>query len=239
MTATITLIPVLTDNYTYLIETETVTAVVDPGEAQPVIHMLEQKGKHLDMILNTHHHSDHTAGNLELKDKYSAVLIAPAADIGRINSVDEAVKGGDVFSIGRETVEVFDTPGHTSGHICFYMAETGALFSGDTLFSMGCGRLFEGTAEEMWDSLQKLASLPDETQVYCGHEYTKANGEFCLTIDPDNGDLKQRMADVITLRNADKPTLPVSLGKEKKTNVFLRAGSPMRFAEIRKLKDQA
>ena len=236
---TITLIPVLNDNYAYLIETDTVTAIVDPGEAQPVIDALEAKGKTLDLILNTHHHGDHIAGNEALVEKYGARLIGPAAEVKRIDGMDKTVAEGDRFDIGNEPVDVFETPGHTSGHIVFYLPQTKALFSGDTLFSMGCGRLFEGTPDQMWQSLQKIMSLPDDTQIYCGHEYTKANGTFCLNIEPDNGDLKQRVDDVIALREAGQPTLPVTLSKEKKTNVFLRAGSAQRFAEIRAAKDAA
>lgn len=236
---TITLIPVLNDNYAYLIETDTVTAIVDPGEAPPVIDALEAKGKSLDLILNTHHHGDHIAGNDALIEKYGATLIGPAAESARIKGMDKTVAEGDRFEIGGEAVEVLETPGHTSGHVVFYLPQAKALFSGDTLFSMGCGRLFEGTPDQMWQSLQKIMALPDDTQIYCGHEYTKANGMFCMNIEPDNGDLKQRMDDVVTLREAGQPTLPVTLGKEKKTNAFLRAGSAQRFAEIRAAKDAA
>jgi len=233
----ITIIPVLNDNYAYLLEAEDITAILDPGEAGPVIHTLEEKNLRLDYILNTHHHYDHTDGNMEIKQKYGAQIVGPAKDAHRIAGMDIELSEGDEFSLGGENAQIFETPGHTLGGICFYFPESKAAFTGDTLFSMGCGRLFEGTPAQMWDSLQKIMALPDDTNIYCGHEYTRDGAAFCLTIEPDNEDLKQRMKEVNALRANGKPTIPVTLSIEKKTSAFLRAGSGERFAEIRELRN--
>lgn len=235
----ISIIPVCEDNYTYMIQSGGVIGVVDPGEARPVIAALEKRGISLDFILNTHHHGDHIAGNKALKEKYGAKLAGPASEKARIADMDIFLKEGDVFTLGAEDIQILETPGHTRGHICFYLPKAGAAFTGDTLFSLGCGRLFEGTAAQMWDSLQKIMALPDATQIYCGHEYTLANGKFCLGIEPDNTDLQRRIAEVKALRAAGRPSLPSTLALEKKTNAFLRAGSAEKFAEIRELKDKS
>jgi hydroxyacylglutathione hydrolase len=234
---TVTLIPILKDNYAYLLEGGGQVAVLDPGEAAPVIDAIQKKKGRLDYILNTHHHGDHIAGNAELKLKYGAKIVAPGHET-RISS-DYPVREGDDFSFGGEKAEIFETPGHTRGHICFYFPKSKIVFTGDTLFLMGCGRLFEGSAEQMWGSLAKITALPDDTQIYCGHEYTQSNGKFSLTVEPKNIDLIERVAEVDVLRAAGQPTIPAALGLEKKTNVFLRAGSAARFAEIRSLKDAA
>lgn len=233
----VTLVPILSDNYAYVIKSGHTVAIVDPGEAEPVMDYLEAHNLRPDYILNTHHHGDHIAGNAEIKEKYGARLIGPATETNRITDMDETYAEGDTFDLGGETVKIIETPGHTSGHICFYFPDSHALFSGDTLFSMGCGRLFEGTAVQMWNSLSKILELPDDTMIYCGHEYTAANTKFCLSIEPDNKDLQARAEEVSSLRAAGKPTLPVSLATEKKTNVFLRAKNAARFAELRSLKD--
>lgn len=200
----VTLVPVLNDNYSYVIKSGNTVAVVDPGEAGPIIEYLDGHNLHPDYILNTHHHGDHIAGNAEIKRKYGARLIGPAAESGRIANMDETYSEDDTFGLGGETVHVIETPGHTAGHICFYFPESHALFSGDTLFSMGCGRLFEGTAEQMWASLSKIMALPDDTMIYCGHEYTAANAKFCLSVEPDNKDLQARAEEVSALRAAGK-----------------------------------
>jgi len=232
------LIPAFTDNYIYLLtEDSGKVAVVDPGDANPVIAVLEERGLNLDYIINTHHHADHVGGNNTLKKKYNCTIVGPESDRHRISGLDQGFSQDDLFMFGEMEAKVLETHGHTTGHICFWFPEAPALFCGDTLFSMGCGRLFEGTAEQMWQSLSKIVDLPDETMMYCGHEYTEANGDFCLGIEPDNADLKERMEEVRRLRSNNQPTLPVSLGTEKKTNAFLRAGSAERFAEIRRLKD--
>lgn len=234
----IELIPLLKDNYAYLLTDDSGTVgVVDPSTAEPVQKLLEEKGLGLDYVINTHHHWDHTGGNPGLKKKYNCQIAAPAADAHRIDGLDIGLKEGEIFKFGNSEAQILETPGHTSGHICLFFPEEKALFCGDTLFAMGCGRLFEGTAEQMWNSLSKIMALPDDTQIYCGHEYTQANGEFCLNIDPDNTDLQNRMVDVKTARDAGHPTIPSTLKLEKQTNAFLRAGSATQFGEIRALKD--
>jgi hydroxyacylglutathione hydrolase len=230
----VTVIPALVDNYIWLLRDTAsgMVAVVDPAEVEPVNAILEQQGWRLNLILNTHHHADHTGGNDELKRKWRATVIGPEADHDRIPEIDIAYRQGEQFSVGSQTVTVIDTPGHTRGHIAFWFAGAGTLFCGDTLFSLGCGRLFEGTPEQMWDSLLKLRALPDETRIYCGHEYTQPNGRFALSIDPDNAVLQARMAEVDALRAAGKPTLPALLGVEKQANPFLRADDPALAARL-------
>lgn len=236
----IDLIPLLKDNYAYLlVDNSGKVAVIDPSTAEPVKQLLDEKGLTLDYVLNTHHHWDHTGGNTALKKAYGCKVIGPQSDAHRIEDMDEGLKEGDAFMLGDTALQILETPGHTSGHICLYSAEDKALFCGDTLFSMGCGRLFEGTPEQMWNSLQKIIALPDDTRIYCGHEYTLSNGEFCLGVEKDNADLQQRVDDVKSLRAEGKPSIPSTLGLEKKTNAFLRAGSADRFATIRALKDAA
>jgi hydroxyacylglutathione hydrolase len=230
-------VPVLSDNYSYVIEHDGHCAVVDPGEAKPVLAFLDSHGLKPELILLTHHHGDHIAGTAEIQRQFDACIAAPASEKGRIPNVKLPQEDQDILRLGTLEFHVIATPGHTSGHIAFYSPEAKALFSGDTLFSLGCGRLFEGTPEQMWMSLNRLAALPGDTLIYCGHEYTAANGLFALEADPDNADLLERMAEVNRLREDGQPTLPVSLGLEKKTNPFLRAGSAERFAELRRLKD--
>lgn len=237
----IQLIPVLSDNYCYAIIDEQTkqAAIVDPGETEPVESFLKSQGLKLTDILLTHHHGDHIHGANALKTEYQATIWGAEKDAHRIPILEKKLSEGDEINILGKSATVIETPGHTSGHICFWFKDLCALFCGDTLFSMGCGRLFEGTAEEMWDSLQKIMALPDETQIYCGHEYTMSNAQFCQTIEPDNIDLQERINEVKTLRESGKPSLPVTLGVEKKTNVFLRAGSAEDFAKVRKQKDDA
>ncbi len=247
-------LPVLTDNYIYIIHDSThgETAVVDPAIAEPVLAVLQENGWRLNYIFNTHHHSDHIGGNLPLKQKTGCRIVGAACDSGRIPGIDIAVADGDQIRLGEQSLQIMATPGHTSGHIVYYCAGSAALFCGDTLFSLGCGRLFEGSAEQMWQSLQKLKALPDNTRIYCAHEYTQANGRFALTLEADNPDLQQRVAEVARLRAQNLPTLPSSMVLEKATNPFLREHSPSLriavdagrdtparvFAKIRLLKDQ-
>lgn len=221
-------IPARTDNYLWLVhepDTDTV-AIVDPADAEPVIAKCEELGLTLTHILNTHHHGDHTGGNLALKEKYDCVVIGPAADRDRIPGIDIAVGEDDTVALGTETARVYDVPGHTRGHIAYWFANSDALFCGDTLFAMGCGRLFEGTPGQMWDSLSKFDDLPDETRVYCAHEYTQANARFALTVNPGNKALKKRAAEVDALRAEGTPTVPSTLGAERATNPFLRPDDP-------------
>lgn len=235
MTVKVHILPVLTDNYCYVIESGDHIAVVDPGEHAPVMRWLG--GRDLHTILLTHHHGDHIGGAAELKMQTGARVIGPAADAHRIPGMDVTISDGDTVRIGSCELAVIATPGHTLGHACYHDAANRIVFTADTLFSLGCGRLFEGTATQMWDSLQKIAALPDDTLVYCGHEYTAANAAFALTVEPDNIDLRERAAAVSTLRAAGRPTVPVRLGLEKKANPFLRAGSAARFAALRLAKD--
>lgn len=231
------ILPVLSDNYVYLIH-ETgagATGVVDPAVAEPVLSRLQEKGWSLDWILSTHHHADHTAGNLEIKQETGCQIVGPAAERERIPGIDIAVGEGDRFQLGDAEAQVFDTPGHTSGHISYWFAEAKALFCADTLFSLGCGRLFEGTPAQMWSSLQKFEPLPDDALVYCGHEYTLSNAKFAVTVDPDNGVLQSRLAEVERLRAAGERTIPTTLGEERAANPFLRPGDPA----IRRLLDMA
>lgn len=237
---TVTLIPILKDNYAYLLEAKNGSiGVVDPGEAEPVIHALEERGLKLHTIINTHHHGDHIGGNAELIKKYGAKLAGPAIEENKIGPLDIKLEGGTHFEFGGESVQIIHTPGHTMGHICLYWPESKILFSGDTLFSMGCGRLFEGTPDQMFDSLQKLKNLPGDTRVYCGHEYTLANAEFCRTVDPDNNDLKDRYEEMKRLRSNEKPTIPFLLKDDLDTNIFLRAQNAEDFAKYRAQKDAA
>ncbi|MFQ5634606.1 MAG: hydroxyacylglutathione hydrolase [Gammaproteobacteria bacterium] len=218
----------LRDNYCYLIRDPDsgTTGVVDTPEVAAIERALAETGWSLDYILNTHHHWDHAGGNLELKNKTGCVVVGPRADRRRIPGIDIEVGDGDDFELGGHRARIFDTPGHTSGHICYHFEDDRVAFTGDTLFSMGCGRLFEGSPEEMWVSLQKLLAWPDDTQVYCAHEYTQANARFALTVEPENGDLIARAADVDRLRAAGLPTIPSTIGLEKATNPFLRPTSP-------------
>jgi hydroxyacylglutathione hydrolase len=247
-------IPVLSDNYVYLLHEPRagVTGVVDPAVAAPVLEALRAHGWKLAWILSTHHHADHTGGNLELKQATGCRIAGPKADAARIPGIDLGLGEGDRFRLGDAEAEVFETPGHTSGHISYWFAESKALFCADTLFSLGCGRLFEGTPAQMWRSLGKFARLPDDAVVYCAHEYTQSNARFALSVDPDNPTLKARAAEVERLRAAGRPTVPSTLGAERAANPFLRPHDPAIrkrlgmegasdeevFAEIRKRKDR-
>jgi hydroxyacylglutathione hydrolase len=246
-------IPVLTDNYIYLIHEPNgwATAAIDPAVAEPVLKALDEKGWRLTHILNTHHHGDHVGGNLELKRKTGCAVVGVARDKERIPGIDVEVSEGDLIGLGHAEAQVLDVPGHTSGHIAFWFKEENALFCGDTLFSLGCGRLFEGHAEEMWASLEKIRALPPATKIYCAHEYTEANGRFAKTIEPENPALMERLAQVQALRQQGRPTVPSTLKEELAANPFLRPGSPAIrhrlhletadnwrvFAQIRHLKD--
>jgi hydroxyacylglutathione hydrolase len=223
----IDLVPCLQDNYAYLIHDPDTGAagIVDPSEAEPAFRALDERGLKLTHILNTHHHWDHTGGNLALKEATGAQIVGPRADAERIPGIDVALGEGDTWTFGSEDARIFDIPGHTKGHIAFWFAESGAVFTGDTLFAMGCGRLFEGTPAQMWSSLQKLMALPPETRVYCGHEYTQANARFAVAMEPDNSALAERSRAVDRLRADGKPTIPSTIALERATNPFLRPNS--------------
>jgi hydroxyacylglutathione hydrolase len=234
------IVPILEDNYGFILrhDAQDFTAVIDPGEAEPIINKLDDYGWGLDLIINTHHHHDHIAGNDALIEKYGAKLALPTAEKDKIGAGDillnESVTG---FKIADEPVQIFDTPGHTAGHIVLYLPESRALFAGDTLFSMGCGRLFEGSAEDMYHSIEKLKVLPDETKLYCGHEYTQSNAEFALSLFEGLEILGMRSQMVDALRRKGRPTIPVTLGLEKQTNPFLLAENVKQFTLYRKMKD--
>jgi len=234
----VSLIPVLSDNYVFVIECGQQAAVVDPAVAEPVIAALEAKGLALTAILHTHHHSDHIGGTPALLQRWPpARVIASAADRLRIPLQTEGVQGGDQFPLLGEEVQVLEVPGHTRAHIAFVLPNSGHLFCGDTLFAGGCGRLFEGTAEQMFASLQKLAALPAETQVWCAHEYTQANLRWAAEQLPEDQAIAVRLAEVLDRRHQGLPTIPSSIGLERATNLFVRACNPGALAELRQSKD--
>jgi hydroxyacylglutathione hydrolase len=220
--------PCLSDNFGVLIHdaAANATASIDAPDADAVHRALEDRGWRLSHILTTHHHADHTGGNLALKSATGCKIIGPRAEQAKIPGIDEAVGQGDSFHFGTFEMRVIDTPGHTAGHITYWCPTAGVAFAGDTLFAIGCGRVIEGNAQMMWQSLQKLMALPPDTVVYCGHEYTQANARFALTIEPENEALKARAQEVDQLRAAGKPTLPTTIGLELATNPFLRPNVP-------------
>src|SRR3982751_3311384 len=235
MAAEIRTFTCLSDNFGYLIHDPATkaTASIDAPEAAPIIRALEQEGWTLTDILVTHHHHDHVGGIAELKQKYGCRVVAPHDKSTKIADVDLRVGNGDVVKIGDLLARVLETPGHTLDHISYVFDADKALFAADTLFSIGCGRVIEGTHPMMWDSLLKLRALPDDFRLYCGHEYTAANIKFALSVEPNNPDLKARAEEVARLRGAGQPTVPTLLGDEKKANVFLRADEPSVAASVR------
>lgn len=246
-------IPCLSDNYGFLVhDTETgATASIDTPEVAPIEAALAEQGWTLTHIFNTHHHFDHAGGNEELKSRWGCEIVGAANDAHRIPGIDVQVVDGDIFKLGNSDVRVLEVPGHTVGHIAYYFAADQTAFVGDTLFALGCGRMFEGTPEQMWASLEKLMALPDETIVYCAHEYTQANAAFAVTVEPDNEALLQRVENIARLREQGIPTVPTSIGLERQTNPFVRptsenlqrtidlvgSGPVAVFAETRKRKD--
>lgn len=212
-------------------------AVIDPTVAEPVLNFLAAKNWSLNLILNTHHHWDHVGGNDQLTSQYHCPVYASEIDGQKIHGITKFVKDGERFQFGEEMIRAIHIPGHTLGHTAFYFETSKVVFAGDTLFSLGCGRLFEGTASQMWSSLQKLMLLPDETKLYCGHEYTLSNAKFALAIDPENFELRRREQQARALRDQGLPTLPSTIGLEKASNPFLRAGSAEKFAALRLRKD--
>ncbi len=247
-------IPCLSDNYAFLAHDSVngQTALIDAPEAAPILQVLDDQRWTLSHVLLTHHHWDHVDGLAAILEKHPAQVVGAAADAHRLPSLDLQVAEGDSFEIGGEPVQVLDVSGHTDGHIAFYMPQSAAVFTADSLMALGCGRLFEGTPDQMWDSLSKLAALPDDTLVCSGHEYTQSNAKFAITVDPDNADLKARIAEIDRARAAGEATVPSILALEKATNPFLRAADPAIqahlgmtgalpkavFAEIRGRKDR-
>ena len=246
-------IPCLTDNYSYLLH-ETVSdtvAIVDPSDFQSTDKIIEQKFKKLDFILNTHHHADHIGGNQGLKEKYKSKILAHKLDKERIPNVDRYLIDGEDLNLGNIFFKIIFVPGHTKGHIAFYSKVEKIVFTGDTLFSLGCGRIFEGTNKEMFNSLKKLKELPADTKIYCGHEYTKKNLEFCLKYDVENKFLNEKKNWVYSKSDSNLPTVPCTVGDEQKTNIFFRcndqsikdalnmnnASEEAIFSKLRDLKD--
>jgi hydroxyacylglutathione hydrolase len=247
-------VPCLADNYGYLVHCPgtALTAAIDTPDAGAIDAALADEGWRLSHILNTHWHPDHAGGNLVLKRRWGATVIGPRGEADKIPGLDLRVGEGDIVELGGLSAHVLDVPGHTAGHIAYWFEAESVAFVGDTLFALGCGRLFEGTAPQMWRSLEKLLALPDETRIYCAHEYTQANARFALTIEPGNEALTARAAEIDRLRAQGRPTVPSTMGVEKRTNPFLRAKSieirerlqlvaaddATVFGEIRKRKDR-
>jgi len=239
MPVSATAVPCLSDNYAWLLRDEATgtVALCDPGEAAPIIAALEAAGGRCDLILLTHHHGDHVAGVAEVQARFGSRVVGAAADAHRLPKLDIALRPGEAVAVGATKGVVIDTPGHTVGHIAFHFPEGGVLLCGDTLFSLGCGRLLEGNAAQMHGSLQALAALPEATLVCCGHEYTESNARFALTVEPDNAALRARAAEVKAQRAAGQATVPTTLAQEKAANPFIRARDVARLAEIRTAKD--
>jgi hydroxyacylglutathione hydrolase len=241
MTVTAQPVPILSDNYAWMLRDSGsgAVAIVDPADAKPIIAALEKAGGRLDLILLTHHHSDHIAGVDEVRARFAgAKVVGAAADSHRLPKLDQSVEEGDTVTFGNASARVIDTPGHTRGQINYFIADGEILLSGDTLFSLGCGRLIEGTAAEMFASLAKLAALPGGTKVCCGHEYTESNARFALSVDADNAPLKARTEQARQQRAAGQPTVPSTLASELEANPFLRAPDVATFADLRAKKDR-
>jgi hydroxyacylglutathione hydrolase len=234
-------IPVLSDNYVWLVhEPESgETMVVDPAVAEPVLAEAEARGWRITQIWNTHWHPDHTGGNAAIKEATGCTITGPVAEAERIPTLDRLVAEGDIVALGAVEAKVLDVPAHTAGHIAYHLASDQAAFVGDTLFAMGCGRLFEGTAGQMYANMRKLEALDDDTRVYCAHEYTQSNGRFALTVEPDNAALVARMDQVNAMRDRGEPTVPTTIALERATNPFMRADSVEQLAARRAAKDAA
>jgi hydroxyacylglutathione hydrolase len=232
-------IPALSDNYIWLVHDSLSgeTVVIDPAEAAPVLAEAEARGWPIGQIWNTHWHPDHTGGNAEIKAATGCTVTGPTGEAARIPTLDRQVAEGDTVHIGAHEAQVMEVPAHTAGHIAYHLAEDSILFPGDTLFAMGCGRLFEGDAAQMHSNLQRFAALPPETLVYCAHEYTLGNARFALTVEPDNAALRQRAAAVEAARAAGEATVPTTIALERDTNPFMRAASAQALAELRLAKD--
>jgi len=250
----VSIIKCLTDNYSYLIRDKktNLVGVVDPSEFKTVDIEINKNYKKLDFILNTHHHFDHVGGNQDLKKKYNSKIVSSKVDESRIPGIDIKVSEGDLFKFGNTNFEIIFIPGHTRGHIAFYSKLEKIIFTGDTLFSLGCGRIFEGTYKQMFESINKIKKLPHSTKIYCGHEYTKKNLEFCMKYENNNKFLLKKLNWINSQLNKNKPTIPISLNEELKTNIFLRcnelslknalgmnnASDEAVFKKLRDLKDQ-
>ena len=234
----IKIIKCLQDNYSYIIiDNNNNACVVDPSESDPVIKYLEENKINLKFILNTHHHYDHVGGNKELKKKYNAKVLGYINDKERIPEIDIFLKNKEIWNTDSFKFQIFHIPGHTSGHICYYFKNEKFLFTGDTLFSLGCGRIFEGTYEQMFSSLQLFKSFPKDTKIFCGHEYTLKNSEFCKKYDPKNEKLDTRILKIKNMLSKGLPTIPTTIEDELDCNIFLRSGDLETFSKLRDLKD--
>lgn len=239
MTLEVVRIPVLSDNYVWLAHEPDSgeTLVIDPAVAAPVLAEADARGWRITQLWNTHWHPDHVGGNVEIKAATGCTITGPAAEAAKIPGIDRSVADGDTLTLGALTATVMDVPAHTAGHNAYHFADDNALFIGDTLFAMGCGRLFEGTPAQMFANMQRLAQLPDETAVYCAHEYTLSNAKFAVVAEPDNAATAARLIAVTALRERGEPTVPTTIGAERATNPFMRARSVEELAERRAAKD--
>ncbi len=233
------IIPCLQDNYSYLIidDSNNSACVVDPSEASPIIDFLENKDINLKYILNTHHHFDHIGGNQDLKKKFGSIVLGFKEDSNRIPGIDILFEDNQIWKAENFKAKIIHVPGHTSGHICFHFFQEKLVFTGDTLFSLGCGKIFEGTYKEMFESLNKIKSLPEETKIYCGHEYTLNNSKFCIKHDFENLNLKKKIENLKKKIGNGFPTIPSTIKDELECNIFLRAKDLESFSKLRDLKD--
>jgi hydroxyacylglutathione hydrolase len=231
-------VPVLSDNYVWLVHDPVSgeTVAVDPSVTDPVLAEASARGWRITQVWNTHWHPDHTGGNDAIRDSTGCTITGPA-EAERVSRMDRIVAGGDRARIGAIEAELIDIPAHTAGHVAFHLPAASVAFTGDTLFAMGCGRLFEGDAAQMYANMRTLAALPPETRIYCGHEYTLANGIFALSVEPDNEALVRRVEEVRAAREQGEPTLPTTIALERATNPFMRASSAAELAERRRAKD--
>ena len=233
------IIPCLQDNYSYLIidESNKTASVVDPSEAKPIINFIEKENINLKYILNTHHHYDHIGGNKDLKKKYNSVVIGYKDDASRIPGIDILLNNNQIWKADNFEAKIIHIPGHTTGHISFHFFKEKLIFTGDTLFSLGCGKIFEGTYQDMFDSLNQIKKLPQDTKIYCGHEYTLQNSKFCIKHDPENLNLKNKIVEIKKKLENNIPTIPSTLKDENECNIFLRAKDVESFSKLRDLKD--
>ena len=232
-------IPCLQDNYSYLIidKSNNSACVVDPSEAKPIMNFIEKENINLKYILNTHHHFDHVGGNKNLKKKYNSVVIGFKDDANRIPEIDILLEDNQIWKADNFEAKIMHIPGHTTGHICYHFFKEKLIFTGDTLFSLGCGKLFEGTYQDMFSSLKKIKKLSQDTKIYCGHEYTLQNSKFCIEYDPENTKLKNKITEIKKKLENNLPTIPSTLKDENECNIFLRAKDVESFSKLRDLKD--
>ena len=233
------IIPCLKDNYSYLLidDKNNSACVIDPSDAEPIINFLENKNINLKYILNTHHHFDHIGGNEDLKKKFRSIVLGFKKDANKIPGIDILLEDNYIWKAENFIAKIIHVPGHTAGHICFHFFQEKLIFTGDTLFSLGCGRIFEGTYEQMFESLKKIKSLPEDTKIYCGHEYTLDNSKFCIKHDPSNKKLNKKIIQINNYINNGKPSIPSTLKDELECNIFLKANDLESFSKLRDLKD--